>query len=379
MPDGQLLEGPAREGPALDGPALGAVPTILRQPAAVIAFIEDVFSRFDAAFARAPLRLAKRIADCRFEIATTCEDHARQIAERLIDQTDACPAATSARLLVACCADLGLPGSPLLYGSLQDARTLEAALAATRWRLHYHHETSFWQVWDSERRIGLQLMAAPDQTPPWEGGSPLRNLLKWALSRPAQGLLHAGTLGLDGQGILFVGRGGSGKSGTVLAGLSRGLASVGDDYVLARIGADGIEALPLFHTLKCDPAGIARLGLGGNPALAARGENWQGKHEFTFSELTGAPPAPALRITALCLPVIAGADWSRFDAVSQRDAFLALAPTGVAQLPGDRDEHFRLCGTVARRLPCLKLHLGRDPAEIAGTIRAALGKGFTPC
>lgn len=375
MPDGQIL----------DRPALGEVPAILRQPAAVIAFIEELFGRFDAAFARAPLRLTKRMADCRFEIATTCENHARQIAERLIDQADARPAATSTRLLVACCADLGLPGSPLLYGSLQDARTLEAALVATRWRLHYHHETSFWQVWDSERRIGLQLMAAPDMTPPWEGGSPLRNLLKWALSnqmsgsQPAQGLLHAGTLALDGQGILFVGRGGSGKSGTVLAGLSRGLASVGDDYVLARIGTDGIEALPLFHTLKCDPAGIARLGLGDNPALAARGQNWQGKHEFTFTELTGAPPAPALRMTALCLPVIAGADRSRFEAISQRDAFLALAPTGVAQLPGDRDEHFRLCGTVARRLPCLKLHLGRDPAEIAGTIRAALAKGFAPC
>jgi hypothetical protein len=62
-----------------------------------------------------------------------------------------------------------------------------------------------------------------------------------------------------------------------------------------------------------------------------------------------------------------------------REAFVGLAPTGVAQLPGDRDRNFAFCAEATRRLPAFRLRLGTDPAEIAGAIRAFLAEEAGTC
>jgi hypothetical protein len=355
------------------------VPEAVHDASDLVRFAKSVFARIEIVFSNAPLRLSKQVAGTRFDIATTVDEQAGLFADRIAEGNGVGTACAPARILAACAGELGLPAPPVVAGALKDPQTLEKALASTRWRVHHHAATRFWQIWDGHSRMGLQLMAAPAMLPPWENGSPLRNLLKWGLTSPTQGLLHAGTLAIDGRGMLFVGRGGSGKSGTVLAGLCGGLESVGDDYVLAKMEGDQIYSLPLFHTLKCDAKGLERLGQLGRTDLRTRGENWQGKYEFTFPQLTGRPPAQALRITALCLPDIAHAERSHFEPLSQREAFLALTLTGLAQLPGDRAANFALCAQITRQLPCMRLRLGTDATEIARTIRSALISGQTTC
>lgn len=227
-----------------------------------------------------------------------------------------------------------------------------------------------WQFFDRTRRCGVQLLTSPSSLPPWDGGAPLRNFLHWHLISPSCGLLHAGTLGHAGQGILLAGAGGSGKSGTVLAGLLHGLQSVGDDYVLARLN-QGVTAYPLFATLKQDSAGCDRLGIPADSPLR-EALNWQGKHQFTLSDLGGDQPVDQLRIRALCLPTITGAASTRFLPVNGKEAFLALAPSGLAQMPGDRGTLFSFCAAVARSLPTYRLELGSDPVEISRSIQAFL-------
>lgn len=343
---------------------------VLDDVAAVLAFCQDLCRAAAPAHAAAPFRLARRVAGAVFDIASTIPEQAALCETRLGEPAAAAPAG-AARLLVACARDLGL-AVPVMGRGLATVQALEEALDPTPFRLHHHPESGFWQVWDRDRKIGVQLQAAPDLLPAWEAGSPLRNLVKWALTTRDCGLLHAGTLAVGGRGLLFVGQGGSGKSGTVLAGLCAGMDSVGDDYVFARIGAAGLEVMPVFNTLKCDPAGLRRLGLADRADLAGGPTNWQGKHEFTFAELAGAHPAAGFRIAGLCLPAITHAERTCFVPVPSRDAFLALAPTGVAQLPCDRAAHFTLCARITRMVPCYRLNLGTDPAEIAAAIRAAL-------
>jgi hypothetical protein len=345
----------------------------------LIRFAERTFEHFDGAFQAAPLRLSRQVAGTSVEIATTVADQARVCAERIAGGPVAGADAASVKILSACAGELGLPTCPAVAGAMAALQEFEAALAPTRWRAYHYPPAGFWQLWDRDSRRGLQLMAGPAILPAWENGSPLRNLLKWALTSPGQGLLHAGTLAIDGRGMLCVGEGGSGKSGTVLAGLCNGLESVGDDYVLARVQGEAIHALALFNTLKCDAGGLRRLGLLDREDLTASGENWQGKHEFTFAQLTGHPPARDIRITALCLPVIARAPRTHFEPLSQREAFLALTLTGIRQLPGDRAENFALCAQITRQLPCMQLRLGTEPAEIADAIRTALTRGVSSC
>jgi hypothetical protein len=58
--------------------------------------------------------------------------------------------------------------------------------------------------------------------------------------------------------------------------------------------------------------------------------------------------------------------------VDAKAAFLALAPSGVTQVPGDRDATFAHCAALSRRLPAFRLRLGTDPAEVNDTLLALI-------
>lgn len=246
-------------------------------------------------------------------------------------------------------------------------------LAEVGLRGHHFHDQDFWQVYAPDRRVGVQLMRSADAFPPWEISAPLRAFLHWGYAEQGMRLAHAGTLGLDGKGVLLAGAGGAGKSGTVVAGLLNGLDSVGDDYVLIDL-VDGVKARPLFSTLKQDPKGLARLGLE-KKLGAGRPLNWQGKHVFHINEIAPRPPRANLDISALMVPHIGGGETSSITPMSRKDAIIALAPSGIAQMPGERESGFRFFSDLIRLLPCYRFSLGTRPAEIAGTIADFLARG----
>ncbi|MCZ8543541.1 serine kinase [Mesorhizobium qingshengii] len=246
-------------------------------------------------------------------------------------------------------------------------------LAEAGLRGHYFHDLDFWQFYDPQRRVGVQLMGSADAFPPWEPGAPLRAFLHWEYAARGMRLTHAGTLGANGKGVLLAGAGGAGKSGTVAAGLLNGLDSVGDDYVLIDL-ANGVTARPLFSTLKQDPQGFARLGL--KRRVPANGPlNWQGKHAFHIGDIAPRPVPATLDIVALVVPHISGGGASSIMPVSRRDAMIALAPSGIAQMPGERESGFRFFSDLTRLLPCYRLSLGTQPQEIAGTVADFLARG----
>ncbi|MER9327786.1 serine kinase [Mesorhizobium sp. M0488] len=246
-------------------------------------------------------------------------------------------------------------------------------LAEAGLRGNYFHDLDFWQFYDPQRGVGVQLMASADAFPPWEPGAPLRAFLHWEYAARGMRLAHAGTLGIDGKGILLAGSGGAGKSGTVVAGLLNGLDSVGDDYVLIGMAA-AVTAYPLFATLKQDPDGFRRLGL--DRRLTSYGPlNWQGKHQFHIGDIAARPMPSNLDITALVVPHISGGRISSIMPLSRKEAMIALAPSGIAQMPGERESGFRFFSDLTRLLPCYQLSLGTEPQEIAGTIADFMMRG----
>lgn len=246
-------------------------------------------------------------------------------------------------------------------------------LAEAGLRGNHYHDLDFWQFYDPDRRVGVQLMTAEDSFPPWEPGAPLRPFLHWEYAARGMRLAHAGSLGIGGKGVLLAGSGGAGKSGTVVAGLLNGLDSVGDDYVLIDLAQD-VTAHPLFATLKQDPEGFRRLGL--KERLGSHGAlNWQGKYQFRVDDIAARPIPGRLDMIALMVPHISGGEASSITPVSRKDAMIALAPSGIAQMPGERESGFRFFSDLTRRLPCYRLSLGTRPDEIAGTIADFITRG----
>lgn len=238
------------------------------------------------------------------------------------------------------------------------------------------HDTEFdsWQFFDPRTERGVQLLASPGAMPAWERAFPLRNFLHWAYAAQGRRLLHAGSLGLGKNGVLLAGAGGAGKSGTTLAGLLGGLRSVGDDYVVLDLAADGAQVFPVMRLMKQDPRGLARLGFApGSHSFGPR--NWQGKHEFDFDDLLPDSRADMLAIDAVLLPRVTGARHSKLRPATAHEVMFALLPNNLQQLPGQVKQAMGILGRLSRQLPGYHLDLGIDPVEIADTIRSFLERG----
>ncbi|MBV1904069.1 MAG: hypothetical protein KUG58_10605 [Marinosulfonomonas sp.] len=328
--------------------------------------LRKLFDNFENAYAAGRFESSGPSMSCRTNFPKYDQILKKALASEQRTTGDKC------RVLVAQTGNLGLPD--LRWGEHYfQEREVEAQLSGTRFRLHYMDDIGFWQVFDRQHRTGLQLMQSPDGYPDWDPGSPLRNFMHWNLVGKDQGLVHAGTLAIGGTGFMFAGPGGSGKSATVLAGIADGMKSVGDDYVLARIEDGCVNASALFTTLKQDPEGMQRLALNQDNSISS-GVNWQGKHQFTLADVNPTSGVADIQVHALFLPHVTGNNTTVIRPAGAKEAFLALAPSGVSQIPGDRDASFAICAKLARDLPCYHIELGVDPKELIGALRSFVDK-----
>jgi hypothetical protein len=252
------------------------------------------------------------------------------------------------------------------------SRCFDRVLDGDGLRGFYHHEAPSWQFYDRTTATGVLTLPGPLDMPPWESGSPFRLFLPWAYAAAGMRLTHAATLGVDGYGALIVGASGSGKSGTALAGLLHGLDSVGDDYVLVEQGPR-VVARPVFAVFKQDRDGLRRAGVA-RGELDAAASNWHGKVEFDVAKLSPKGLVDRIEIGVLLIPEVARRRRTAIEPATTREAALALAPSGVFQLPGDTAAGFGFLAALVRRLPAFRARLSEDPAEIADAIGSFLAR-----
>lgn len=345
-------------------------PLALPTSATLVEFLQEALDHAQRDTAALRPAHTARLHGLQVELVTRNEHYAQLARERLFSSATNV-ARDSCRVAVLSPDDSSLPAPPAWGEAGFWPREIEKTLADTPLRVTFFHDLRIWQIYDHERRFGVQWLAGSRSYCDWEPGAPLRVFLHWGYSFQNKRLTHAGVLGKNGIGVLLVGRGGSGKSGTVVGGIAHGLQSVGDDYVLVEADANQVTAYPLFQTLKQDLAGVQRLGLEAQIA-ATRAVNWQAKYEFTCREIGGRPLAERLAMRAIVIPRIAGAGPSRMQRISAQRAMLALAPTGLFQLPGERDAGVRFFTDLVRRLPCFELALSCDPADVSRTLETFL-------
>lgn len=268
---------------------------------------------------------------------------------------------------------VSLPDLPFWRAASPGMGNVAVALSGRGLRGAYDPDHGIWYVYDPERAWGVQAMPSFESRPAWEGSFPARLLIHWSARSGDRGMIHAGTLGHNGQGVFLAGAGGAGKSGTTLSGILNGLESAGDDYVAVRVGPGEIETRPVLRLMKQDAAGLRRLGLQSDQRVF-EGPNWQSKFEFDFENVMPGSRAQRLAMHAILLPQISAAQVSSFFPASGREAMMSLAPSSLYQLYGTWKEDFALLASLARALPAYRLILSEDPAEISGAIRNFIAK-----
>jgi hypothetical protein len=224
-------------------------------------------------------------------------------------------------------------------------------------------------TFDADARVGVLWTPSAAGLHWWERAAPLRPLLRWSLAGPGRTLVHGGTVGRDGQGVLLAGAGGAGKTSTTLAAVLAGLQTAGDDYV----GLD-VRGAPTAHAIY-GGAKAAAPTLDLLPALrgAVRSEVI-GEGEKYEVDIAGAWPerwAPELALRAVVIPALLPGGDTRVAPASGGEALLALAPSSVTQLPGDRGS-LATMAALARAVPSFRLELGGRPEQGAAALAGLL-------
>lgn len=213
-----------------------------------------------------------------------------------------------------------------------------------------------------------------DALPSWDYAAPYRHLLSWWLASFGVQQVHAGAVGLGDDGLLVVGRGGSGKSTVALTSLADDrLSYAGDDYVAIGSEPGGRMIYSLYSSGKVHRPNLVRL-----PHVAKRLANPDRMDEKAIVFVDDAFPGrsvAALRLRAIVVPRVAGESTTRIAEISSAAALTALAPSSVFQLHPPDKHTFGRIARLTRDVPAFRLELGTDvhaiPDRLVDVLSAA--------
>jgi hypothetical protein len=205
-----------------------------------------------------------------------------------------------------------------------------------------------------------------DHLTQYEIGRPLHSeLLLWHKDRDVQAI-HAGLVSRNGDGVLFGGPGGSGKSTTALTCLKAGWEYLADDYV-------GLKAMPdgsfLGYSLYCsthlEPKHFKRfpyLEPHAIPGYLPR----EDKTLVLLSEVLPGGLSGKTRIRAVALPIVTKAARPTLRPATKVESLLRLAPSSLLMLPhgGIAPQEFEKLSVFLQSVPTYWLELGENMEEI---------------
>lgn len=201
-----------------------------------------------------------------------------------------------------------------------------------------------------------------------ERARPFHKLLSLWLEDQQIQFIHAGLISVHGQGILFAGHGGAGKSTSSIACLRAGFQYLGDDFIGLRQDLPGtFTGYGLFATCLLNEHHIKRF-----PDLLPHAHHaYHAEEDKVVLYLADAFPsslADETRISALVLPRVVDSDDTRFRPATQVEALMAVAPTSVMYLPRPSAKAFHRLAALVETVPAYWLELGRNVAEISGCV-----------
>jgi hypothetical protein len=214
----------------------------------------------------------------------------------------------------------------------------------------------------------------------FERGKPFHFLLSVWHSDLGMMVVHAGLVARDGQGVLFPGMGGAGKSTTALASVRHGFDYLAEDYVALERAADGrFVGHSIYsstwletehHQERFDDLSHHAQG-GSGP-----GED---KDMLHLSDLYADRMADQATIRALALPRIVDTNQSRWRPARKGEALRTAAPSSMLCLiPRPDPRSLERIVSLIEQVPCFWLELGRDVETIGTSMSELLDQALAP-
>ena len=233
----------------------------------------------------------------------------------------------------------------------------------------YHPGPDILNIVDVETDLGFLWKRDSSPLPYYEAGSPMRALLHGWMREQGVQFVHGGAVGTESGGVLLAGKGGSGKSTSVLACLDSCLQYASDDYCM--VGSPDSkhwEVYSLYNTAKLNgDSDLAKFS-----GLAKHVWNPHRKPDekaaIFLNESFPQKLIPRFPLKAILVPVITGQIDTRIEPCGEGVALMAIGPSSLAQLPASGPRDLHAIAQVVRGSPCFRLNLGTDLTQIPSAI-----------
>ncbi|MDJ0581309.1 hypothetical protein [Crocosphaera sp.] len=215
---------------------------------------------------------------------------------------------------------------------------------------------------DQQESLGLFWIEDANKLPYYEQGSPLRMLLAWWLQKHRYQYVHAGAIGKNEQGILMLGKGGSGKSTTTLSCLQDSFSYASDDYC-----AVSLEPIPTVHSLYNtaklrqleELQKFYKLHNKSNLLDIIEAE----KSVVFLSNLFAEKIVKKFTLKATLLLSISHHQNAKLQKISPAKALKNFAPSSILQVPYANQDSLTLLSKLLKKIPCYELELSQDFQE----------------
>jgi len=173
-------------------------------------------------------------------------------------------------------------------------------------------------------------------------------------------LLHAAAVGINGKGVILVGKGGSGKSSAALSCLDSALSYSADDYCLLSFRPEP-TINSLFATGKINFEDINRFDF-----LLPSLQNMEGcktRNEKSLFFLHDRYDEKILReftLSAIFVVEISESSQTRINPTTPTEAFKAIAPSTLSQIEGSNNKSVQNLSALVKQVPSFTLSVGSD-------------------
>jgi len=215
----------------------------------------------------------------------------------------------------------------------------------------------------------------------YELGRPLHSqLLLWHKDRDMQAA-HSGLVAREGNGVLFGGPGGSGKSTVSLTCHKAGWDFLGDDYIgVEHLEGGGYVGHSVYSSTHVDPEHLKRFpdllphAVYGTLAV-------EDKAAVMLAEARPERLSHSARIRAVALPRVAHTPKTVVRRATAAEALLQLAPSSLVMLPhaGMNQREFARMAELVQALPAFRVDLGYDMETIPDHIGWILDQAMELC
>jgi len=186
-------------------------------------------------------------------------------------------------------------------------------------------------------------------------------------------VVHAALVSWHGQGVLFVGREGAGKTMAAVACFLGGFDFLGDDYIaLQRIGSGRFVGHSLYDSLRITSDAEARF-----PDLIrhAKPRQRSGPDSKRLVRAVDVAPRRVERSAKICdvvATVRSDSSSTSMASLSKTEAFLSVAPSSMLQLPVSGTVLMERMAELVDRVPIHRLAVGMDLANLPVLMKARL-------